>query len=336
MKALSIRLLLVIPALVLSACGGGGGGGTTTATTAPAVAITTANALAVAAEASEVSTNADAAAAGSSFVTGVQVSGGGGPNTMRLATAARKLVAKTPASGSMATGAAVSHACTSGGSVTMDATVSGSGTLTAGDSFRIVANSCTEPDGTTSIVMNGSITILILSGTFDPASTAYPKSVTMRIVTSNFSISGGGETEVFNGDLTIALTENSATSASVTLSATSLSNNIGTHTVTVTNYTMQIDETSTGTDMSITATVQTNNSRLGSTPVSYTITTLTRIVVNSAGVLTAGSIKVTGAASSLVLTVTGPDSYSLQVDTNGDGTFESTTTVTRADLEAQI
>jgi hypothetical protein len=333
LKSLSIRVLLVIPALVLSACGGGGGGGST-ATTAPPVAITTSNAQAVAAEASEVSTNTDAAAA-SGFVTGVQISGGGGPNTMLLATAARKLVAKAPASGSMATGAAVSEACTSGGTITVDATVSGSGIPTAGDSFRITANNCTESDGTTSIVMNGSMTIAIVSGSYDPASTVYPKRVTMRIVTSNFSISGGGETEVFNGDLTIALTEN-ATSASVTLSATSLSNNIGSHTVTVTNYTMQVDETSTATVTSVAATVQTNNSRLGSSPVSYTISTITPISVNSTGVVTAGSIKVTGANSNLVLTVIGSDSYSLQVDTNGDGTFESTSTVSRADLEAQI
>lgn len=335
MKSLSIRVLLVIPALVLSACGGGGGGGGSTAATAPAVEITTSNAQAVAAEASEVSTNTDAAAA-SGFVTGVQISGGGGPDTMLLATAARKLVTKAPSSGAMATGVAVTEACTSGGTITVDATVSGSGIPTAGDSFRIAANNCTESDGTTSLVMNGSMTIAIVSGSYDPASTAYPKRVTMRIVTSNFSISGGGETEVFNGDLTIALTENSATSASVTLSATSLSNNIGSHTVTVTNYTMQVDETSTATVTSVAATVQTNNSRLGSSPVSYTITTITPISVNSSGVVTAGSIKVTGANSNLVLTVTGPDSYSLHVDTNGDGTFESTSTVSRADLEAQI
>ncbi|HEY0823943.1 MAG TPA: hypothetical protein VGD76_09170 [Ramlibacter sp.] len=326
--------LLCVPAMVLVACGGGGGG-TTGAATAPAVAITTSNAQAVAAEASEVSTNTDAAAAGS-LVTGVQVDGTNGSDTMLLVSAARKLLARPAASGSLATGAAVSQACTGGGSMTMDATVSGSGALAAGDSFQISANNCTESDGVTTMVMNGSIAITIVSGTYDLASATYPKSVTMRIVTTNFSVSSGGETEVFNGDLTIALTETSATSASVTLTAASLSNNIGSHTVTVTNYTLQVTESPVGVTTSITATVQTNNSRLGSGFVSYTITTLTPITVSSTGVVTAGSIKVTGANSSLVLTVTGPDTYSLQVDTNGDGSFESTSTVTRSELQALI
>ena len=88
--------------------------------------------------------------------------------------------------------------------------------------------------------------------------------------------------------------------------------------------------------MNLSATVQTNNSRLGASPVSYSISTPTAITVNSAGAITAGAIKVIGSNSSLLLTVTSSDSFSLQVDTNGDGSYESTSTVTRSQLQALI
>ncbi|MGZ5269008.1 MAG: hypothetical protein ACXWC6_00195 [Ramlibacter sp.] len=339
--------LLCVPALALVACGGGGGGGGATTTTAStgggsggtavgAVVITSSNAQAVAAEALAASTNTDAATAGTAFVTGVQVSGASGPDPMLLAKAARSLVTK-PTTGPLASGVVTTQACTGGGSITADVTTSGSAALVAGDSFHFTASNCIEPiNGTTSLVMNGSISITIVSGTFDPAATTYPKSVTMRIVSNNFSITSGSESEVFNGDLTVALTETSATTGSITVSANSLSSTVGTHSVTLTNYSVQETETSTGSTLSVSGTVQTSNSRLASTPVTYTITTITPLAVSSTGSVTAGAIKVTGSGSSLLLTVTATDTFSLKVDTNGDGTYDSTSTVTRSQLAAQL
>jgi hypothetical protein len=209
--------------------------------------------------------------------------------------------------------------------------------LAAGDSFQITANKCAEPDGNGgTIVMDGSMAISIASGSFDAASALYPKSVTMRMVTTNFSIAGGGESELFNGDLTMALTQQSASSASVTLTANSLASTIGTHTVTVIDYSMAVSETASGSTMNLSATVQTNNSRLGTGPVSYSISMPAAISVSSTGAITAGAIKVTGSNSSLLLTVTSSDSFSLQVDSNGDGSYESTSTVTRSQLQALI
>lgn len=339
--------LLCVPALALVACGGGGGSPTSSTvsstsggsggTAVGAVVITTSNAQAVAAEALATSTNTDAAAAGSALVTGVQVSGGSGPNPMLLAKAARSLVAK-PGAGPLATGVATTVACSAGGSMTTDATVSGRGaTLNAGDSFQFTATNCTERvDATTTLVMNGGMSITIVSGTYDPASIVYPKSTTMRIVSSNFSIRSGNESESFNGDLTMSLTENSATSASVTLSSTSLTSTIGTHTVTLTNYSVQETESSTGSTMAVSGTVQTNNTRLASTAVTYTFTTITPMAVSSSGAVTSGAIKVSGSGSALLLSVTSTDTFSLQVDTNGDGTYDSTSTVTRSQLDAQL
>ena len=337
--------LLCVPALALVACGGGGGGGaagipTNTgggsgSTAVGAVVITTGNAQAVAAEALAASTNTDAATVGSAFVTGVQVNGVSGPNPMLLAKAARSLASK-PGSGPLATGVATTQACTVTGSITADVTTSNSTVLTAGDSFRFTANNCTERiDSTTTMVMNGSMSITIVSGTYDPEATAYPKSITMRIVSSNFSIRSGSQSETFNGDLTMSLTENSATSASITLSSSSLSSTIGAHTVTWTNYSVQATESSSGSTLVVSGTVQTNNTRLASTAVTYTITTITPLAMSPAGSVTAGAIKVAGSGSALLLTVTSTDTFSLQVDTNGDGTYDSTSTVTRSQLESQ-
>ena len=337
--------LLCLPALALVACGGGGGGrsastGTGTGggsgTAVGAVVITTSNSQAVAAEALAASTNTDAAAAGSAFVTGVQVSDSSGPAPMLLAKAARSLVTK-PASGPLATGVITTQACTVAGTITADITTSNSTALTAGDSFRFTANNCTERvDATTTMVMNGSMSITIVSGTYDPAATAYPKSVTMRIVSNNFSVTSGSQSEMFNGDLTMSLTESSATTASVTLSSASLTSKIGSHSVTLTNYSVQETESSTGSTLVVAGTVQTTNSRLASTAVTYTITTITPLAVSSTGSVTAGAIKVAGSGSALLLTVTSTDIFSLQVDTNGDGTYDSTSTVTRSQLQSQL
>lgn len=113
----------------------------------------------------------------------------------------------------------------------------------------------------------------ITSGSDDPGSPVYPKSVTMRIVSSNFSAG-------------------------------------------------------------VSSNVETNNARLGSTPVRYGLATESPVTVSSSGAVTSGAIRVSGAHSSLLLLVTATDTFSLQVDTNGDGTADSTRAVTLADLQA--
>jgi hypothetical protein len=87
--------------------------------------------------------------------------------------------------------------------------------------------------------------------------------------------------------------------------------------------------------VSITATVESNNPRLGSSGISYQLSTLAPVVITSAG-YTAGSLNVVAAQSGLQLGAVPTNNFSLQVDTNGDGAFETTTSVTRAQLEALI
>jgi hypothetical protein len=333
--------LLLIPALLLAACGGGGGGGGDDSASAQGaqLVITAGNSQAVAAEAVAVSSDTETAA-GSALVTGVQVDGGaGGGGPLKLAAAARKLLALAPAPVALASGVTQTStvACSGGGSLDASVTTSGtSGTIAAGDSYTITANNCTEGVAPDTLRMNGSITISIVSGNYDPASAAYPKSVTMRMVTQNFSVTDGGGTTASSGDVTMTLTENSATDISVALSSSSLSTSIGAHTVVLTNYSLQVTETSAGSVVQMSATVATNNSRLGSTLVSYAVSTPTPITVNASGAITAGAIKVSGSGSSLLLTATGANIFSLQVDSNGDGAYDSTTSVTHSQLQALL
>ena len=327
-------------ALALLACGGGGGGGggggAPSVPSATGLVITSANAPSVAAEALETSTSTDATAAGQ-FVTGIQVDAGasGGSHPQMLASAARALLAKPRTTGPVATGAAVSQACTGGGSITVDGTTSGAAFPVAGDSLSISASHCSETVDGTTVVLNGSVSIAITSGSYDSSSAVYPKSVTMRIVSTSLSVSAaGGPKEVFDGDLTLALTETSASSGSLTATAASLVSTTASHRITLTDYKLEAAQTSTGSTLRVSTNVETNNARFGSTPVRYSLTTETPVTVSSSGAVTAGSIRVSGSNSSLLLNVTATDTFSLQVDTNGDGTMDSTSAVTLADLQA--
>jgi hypothetical protein len=159
----------------------------------------------------------------------------------------------------------------------------------------------------------------------------------MRIVAKDFSITAGGETEVFTGDTTLTVNETSATSVSVSVTSNSLARNLGgSHSLTLTNYSLNTTETLGGTEITMSATVETTNSRLGSGTFTYTVATVAPLTVSSAGVITAGSIKVTGSGSVLLLTANGNDAFTLQVDTNADGIFDSSSAVTRTDLQALI
>lgn len=336
---LVMAAVLCAPWVLLTACGGGGGGDAPSGgSTASGVVITSSNAQPIAAEAVETASSTDATA-GADFLMGVQVDDrAGSAHALLLARAAQRLVAKAPASAGLATGVTTTETvpCTSG-SLNLTVTTSGSGTLAAGDSFQMTANSCSEGSGADLMVMNGTITITVLSGTYDPVSTVYPKTLSMRIVAQGFSVTAGGETEVFTGDLTLSVNETSATSASLSIKADSLTSNLGgSHSLTLTNYSMTATESSSGSAITMSASVQTTNGRLGSGTFSYTVATVTPLAVSASGAITGGSIKVTGSGSSLLLTATGSDAFTLQVDTNGDGTYDSNTPVTRTQLQALI
>lgn len=346
MKSHLIRAVLLVPVLVLSACGGGGGGGGSAATPATPLAISTANSKAVSADALDNSTDTTTANTGTALVTGVQVDAGSTTGARKLVSVGRALLAMAPARPALATGVAMDHTglCQISGTLRIVGNVADptGNTLNAGDQITLIANSCsTVVDGRT-VTMNGSFAITINTGSFNPNAVSYPTRLVMTFVTNNFVVVEGADRMTSNGDLRIDIHMLSATSEDIVLSGSSLSDthstSTGSRSSTLKNYTETLQVRGTTITGSVTATVDSTNSRLGSGPVSYSISTVTPLTYSEAGDVSAGVLKVTGANNSaLLLTVTATNTFKVEVDANGDGTYESSTPgVTKAELEALL
>jgi hypothetical protein len=345
-KSQSIRALLVIPALLLSACGGGGGGGGSAVPPATPLAISTTNSKAVSADALDNSTDTTTAQTGTALVTGVQVDGGSTTGARRLVNVGRALLAMAPARPALATGVAMDEtaACSGGGTLRVVGSVADAtgNTLNAGDQITLIASSCSAVVDGQPVSMNGSLAITINSGRFNPNAITYPTRLVMTFVTTNFTVVEGSERTTSNGDLRIDINMIDASSEDITLSGSSLSDShttsAGTRSSTLKNYSESLTVRGTSITSTITATVESTNSRLGSGAVSYTISTVTPLAYAESGDVSAGVLKVTGANNSaLLLTVTATNTFKVEVDANGDGTYESSTTgVTKAELEALL
>ena len=342
--SLSVRAVALISSMALVACGGGGGGGggstTTTTTAAPqAVVITETNAKPVAANALGAATGTSGTDS-ASLLTGVEVQGDGAVNPASLkamAQTARFASSSLAGRGALATGVTSSDtvACPLGGSLTVSGTVSSSSGMIAGDNVTLSANSCTlDMGGGETATMNGSLSFTVISGSI----TGYvPMHVVFSMVATNFSITSGGTTVAVNGDLRMDLTVTS-TSETIIASGASLSNTLTeggvTYTDSLKNYSQSFTYNGATVTGSLSATIESSSTALGSNGGSYTITTPTPLVWNdSTGTLSSGVIKVVGAnGSQLLMTVNSTTSVTIQVDANGDGTFESTVTSTQAEL----
>jgi hypothetical protein len=337
--------LFCAPLLALTGCGGGGGDGGTSADT-PAQAslvITAANAKPVAADALDSATDISAARSGSSFITSAQVepAAAAASPALRLARAATTLAAKSSAASGLVLGVAVNETlpCSQGGSVTVTGNVASRDSFAVGDSVTLTSAGCRELiDGVTT-AMSGSITLGITGGSFAPGS-GFPRHVVMTIRATSFAVSVGAETSTSTGDMSLDLTENSSDSTSVVLTGAALGNQVttstGSRSFTMRGYRQALAISGSTTSYSVTGDIETNNSRLGTGVVSYHLGTPTALVASSAGAFSGGSLRVDGNASALLLTVTGTDTFQLQVDANGDGTFDASSTVTLAGLRALL
>jgi hypothetical protein len=347
MKTRLVRsALLLLPAILLNACGGGGGGGdggsAAGGSSVAGVVITSSNAKAVAADALENSTDGSTAGTGASLITGVQVDSGSSGGPLQLASASRTLLGLVPAMPSQATGVAVNRTvlCASGGSLQISGNLSGGSSIVAGDTLTIAAAGCKEMVDGKLTTMNGSLAFRFESGSSFTSASSYPYRIVMTFTATNFAISQGTETTTSNGDLRIDLLASSPTSSDITLTGSSLASShastSGTRSATLKNYTETVAVRGSTQTSSITATVVSTNSRLGSSAVSYTITTVTPLTSTTSGDVTSGVIKVTGSGSALLLTVTGTNTFKVETDANGDGTYESSTTATKSELEALL
>lgn len=320
--------------LLLAGCGGGGGssgsGGEGVGGSTQPVVITQGNAKPLAANALDTAQNMSAAQAGQ-LVTGVQVDVpglGSGPLAYAQAAIAmtrRVAPAKAP---DLAVGVSINQtvACSQGGSVTVTGNVASSNGLSVGDNVTLVASACKETVGGVTTTTSGRMSIAVNSGS---VTGALPYRVVMDVTLADFSVQSGTLTSLGSGDMRMDLAVSGTGAETLTVSGTSLSSRItGGPTVrgtTLKNYSQTLTTSGTTASSVVTGTVVADSSRLGTSPVSYTISTPTPVSWNtSSGVVSAGAVKVVGANNAqLLVTVGASSTVTIQLDANGDGSYEA-------------
>lgn len=339
----NLNVLGLVASLFLAACGGGGGGGETPISTAPPlVAVTESNAKPLAASAIDAVQNTSAAQGGTGIILGVQLQADASRRTDKflvMAAAARRAAASVPAP-PLSTGVAidVTEPCELGGSITMTGNVSSQSALTAGDSIGLMANGCVENVNGVVTTLSGRMSITFVSGSI----TTVPFHVVIDVRATDLSIASGGTTEVASGDARLDWSTASSTSQTLTATGSSMSNRITTgsaiRTTTLKNYTQGVAVNGAAVTSSLSAGVETSSTALGPNGGSYTVSTPLAMAWNSdTQVVTAGVVKVTGAAGSQLLVTAGSNNaVTLQVDANGDGTFEKSVSSTFAELKALL
>lgn len=341
MRTIHYALGAVLGVSLLAGCGGGGGdsgGSGGGGGTASAVVITESSATAVSAHAFENAQNTSASESGGGLLTGVQVQTGGTPG---YAASVRALTRLVQPQQSVATGVAFNETvpCDVAGTVTYSGNISGTGGLVAGDTIAMTGSNCQMNIDGTVATMNGRFSMAVVSGSIGDT---LPFHVVLATAATNFSVSAGGETEVFNGDMQLDWTATTATAETLVATGSSFRTQFtasGTSfTSTWQTYTQTLAYDGATVTGALTATVETTSTKLGSSGGSYQISTPTPLVWNSdTGAVTAGQIRVVGASNSaLLLTVTATDTFSLQVDADGNGAYEKTLTVTAAQLQAAL
>ncbi len=350
MKFILSRALLVLGALLGSACGGGGGGGdggdaggqSTTEITVPTPAtaaiiaagvnITVGNSSEVAAEGLSSTLNGTSGALNTAgMALGAQVD-----TRADLAAIALRAVRIASAQPRLAVGVALSatEPCLVSGSVTITGNLARDGTLATNDTLAVTFNDCRDPGTVTS----GATTILVAGGRLSLAPASYPQRVVLSSVSTNLSTHtlADGRIVTTNGDMVIDVTETSAFTGTVNLLGSVLSRTfsgsvVPSRTVQLKNYRINQVVGDTSTETSITAVVESNNADVDAAGVSYQVTTPTRLVTDAVNIRS-GVMKITGNNSALLLSVVSPNNFNLQVDANGDGTYESSRFITQSAL----
>ncbi len=320
----TLSILVAASALaMLAACGGGGGDDSPTS---KSVAITSANQTAVA-RASLSGGTAVALAQGS-------LGAGGTSGTLAVHTLARRVIAavtnqrKAVASAGVhaTTTNTTTDTCQVSGSITVTLDDrDGSGTLSNGDVITASFAQCKDSD-TSSI--NGAIAITLTATPTDSAFDASANFQNVAVVSGSLSSSVSGVVALHEVDgVTVSTSRLTVGSGGLTASVTSPS------------YTDSVSFES-GMTFATSATADTISESLDG---SFTASSIGgRVTVSTQSPLTssldsdypsAGVVKIVGASGSTVLaTVLDATQVQLQLDANGDGTYESTTDVPWATL----
>lgn len=346
------RALLLVPLLVLTACGGGGGGGggggspgVSTGTivvptpavatvTAAAITIDSSNAKPVAADALDAAEGTSGARAGTSVATAVQVAAV--PAQVGAGVAASRLASLALARAKLATGVSFVDTiqCAGGGVMGVSGTVLDPSVLSARDTITLFPANCTESVGGVATTLSGRITFTVV-GAQNFGGSTFPQRLVMSMLLEGFTVTTAARSTLTTGDMIIDATDTSTTTGSVTLLGSMLYSSVlgrlPLQASTLKNYTFAAQVSGTRMTTGITASVEGFNLN-PMTGASYALTTPGALVTEG-DLLIAGSLKVAGNASGLLLTVAMPNQFTLQVDANGDGVYEDSMTTTKAELD---
>ena len=329
--------LAIASTLILSACGGGGGSGSIAGPapvqTSALTPITAANANKAAA--SGYSAN-DLIGSSSTSVTGVLTGVSIGGTGISAVSPVLKLVKRAAGQGGvqLLSGVTMSEACAGGGSVTIDATLHNTQTVSNGDTMTLVAKNCVE-DGNT---MNGSVTIAFsdVSGDFVNTSTG---AATMDTHFTGFSIASASETASINGDMKIAIKVASASISSIAISGKSLQVSeqkagAAVANVTLADYALTGSTDGTSTTSAANFALSGNVNGLGQ--FAYTVKNIQPFVSVGSAMPGSGSLIVNGAASSVTVTALNASSVRLDYSAKGDGTITQSTTLSWSEFAASF
>lgn len=319
-------------AAVLAACGGGGDGSSGDPLVPSAATITAANYEGVARQVlAATSYMGDA----TGLVTGAQVA----PGPQALFGFARAQVRRVPGLFAnrvpLVNGVVTTDTldCTSGGSVTVRQNdVNGNGQVDVGDAVTLTARNCVE-DGAT---LSGALDISFSAVNGDLDSDVYSATVSITLKDLRAATPAGNATG--SGQFTLAISSANANTSALALDVSSMavSGSFGgtADTVTMQNFSLSSSTALSGgrlrTTTSVSGTVGSNNLAGGT----VTLATGSPLVQFDGDLHpSSGQITATGAArSQMRLTVQSVTNVLLELDANGDGSFESSTVKTWASL----
>ncbi len=326
---------LAIPAicvtLSLTACGGGGSGGTTTAAS---------NAVEVELSSSNMEQ------AGSAAVTAAEVgsvpptdlgdlvvgarTGGPGPNGSAiravLVDRLQALAGLPPADVASGITLTRSEACEFGGSVAITIT-DGNGSIDSGDSLDAAFSNCDNGDG----VINGRLSVVLVSfsGDFSPSGSA-----TADASFTDLQVADDSGSVTANGDMQVSLTQTATGREAEYLAANmhyDLTGPSRSGSITVSDGEVSVVDTQDGTTTTLGETIDATLPNFSGT---LLVATLQPIVSDADGEIVSGQIHVSGSKGVVRLTFLDGGQVLLELDAEGDGSFEVTRTLPLAELES--
>ena len=316
---------------LLAACGGGGGGGTSatvggTVTTPTPVALDATNYVAATTEAVSPSLAILDATTTAVGVEAKDINEGITFGLAQVPSLGKWFGGPSTAAGVVQT---QSENCSGGGTITASVNdADNNGAVSTGDTATVTANNCNDGSST----FNGSITFSIATLTGDISSDNYNASLNATF--NNFSASSAGRAVAVNGDLTLSASGSGFNKRAQSITASSLTSNATFGGTTFSRGLTNFSATYAKDPNSPTSVFKTTSSVSGTvsssalnnrTVILATTTPFVRLSTNAFPSIGQGTLS--GAnASKVRLTAQNATTVLIELDANGDGTYETSTT----------